>query len=69
MFLDLSCPMGVAFRYWRNGGNKMPLTKKGKKIKKAMAEQYGKKKGEQVFYASQNKGTIKGTHKGKKRGK
>ena len=40
----------------------MPLTEKGKKIKKAMRKQYGKKKGEQVFYASQNKGTIKGTH-------
>jgi hypothetical protein len=41
----------------------MPLTKKGKKIKNAMKEEYGAKKGEQVFYASQNKGTIKGTHK------
>ena len=27
---------------------------------------YGKKKGEKVFYASQNKGTIKGTHKKRK---
>ena len=41
----------------------MPLTKKGKKIKRAMKEHYGKKKGTRVFYASQNKGTIKGTHK------
>jgi len=40
----------------------MPLTKKGKKIKRAMEEQYGKEKGEQVFYASQNKGKIKDTH-------
>jgi len=46
----------------------MPLTKKGKKIKSAMQEQYGKKKGESVFYASQNKGTIKGTEKKKKGG-
>lgn len=38
----------------------MPLTKKGKKIKKAMMEEYGKKRGEQVFYASRNKGTTKG---------
>jgi hypothetical protein len=38
----------------------MPLTKKGKKIKAAMMEEYGKKRGEQVFYASRNKGTIKG---------
>ena len=44
----------------------MPLTKKGKKIKSAMKEEYGSKKGEDVFYASQNKGTIKGTHKKKK---
>ena len=47
----------------------MPLTKKGSKIKRAMAKTYGKKKGEQVFYASANKGKIKGVHKGKKRGK
>lgn len=40
----------------------MPLTDKGKKIKRSMQEQYGKEKGEQVFYASQNKGTITGTH-------
>jgi hypothetical protein len=38
----------------------MPLTKKGKKIKAAMTEEYGAKRGEQVFYASRNKGTIKG---------
>ena len=40
----------------------MPLTEKGKKIKRSMEEQYGKEKGERVFYASQKKGTIKGTH-------
>lgn len=33
----------------------MPLTKKGKKIKAAMVDQYGKERGEQVFYASENK--------------
>lgn len=44
----------------------MPLTKKGKKIKSEMKKEYGEKKGEQVFYASQNKGTIKGTHKKEK---
>ena len=38
----------------------MPLNKKGRKIKRAMRQTYGKKKGEQVFYASENKGTIKG---------
>lgn len=39
----------------------MPLTKKGRKIKKAMEKEYGKKKGERVFYASVNKGKISGT--------
>ena len=45
----------------------MPLTPKGKKIMSAMKKQYGAEKGKQIFYASQNKGTISGTHKGKKR--
>jgi len=48
----------------------MPLTRKGKKILKEMTKPkseggYGKKKGDDVFYASQKKGTIKGTHKKK----
>ena len=47
----------------------MPLNKKGKKIMKSMKKQYGKKKGETVFYASRNKGVIKGVEKGKKRSK
>ena len=38
----------------------MPKTEKGEKIYKAMVEQYGKEKGEEVFYASRNKGTISG---------
>lgn len=48
----------------------MPLTDKGKKIMSSMQSQYGEEKGEQVFYASANKGTIKGVHgaKRKKRG-
>ena len=29
----------------------MPLTKKGSKIMSAMKKEYGKKRGEQVFYA------------------
>lgn len=45
----------------------MPLTKKGKKIMKSMKSEYGAKKGESVFYASANKGTIKGVHPKKKR--
>ncbi len=40
-----------------------PLTKKGEKIKREMQKTYGAKKGRQVFFASQNKGTIKGTHR------
>ncbi len=44
----------------------MPLTKKGHKIKRAMVKQYGKKKGTSVFYASQKKERITGTHKKKK---
>lgn len=41
----------------------MPLSKKGAKIKRAMSKTYGKKKGEQVFYASVNAGKIKGAKK------
>ena len=41
----------------------MPLNKKGKKIMKSMKKQYGKKKGEEVFYASLNKKKIKGVKK------
>lgn len=41
----------------------MPLTKKGRKIKSAMTKTYGKTKGTKVFYASANKGTIKGVHR------
>lgn len=45
----------------------MPLTKKGTKIKRAMVKTYGKSKGKQVFFASQNKGTITGTHRKRKK--
>ena len=47
----------------------MPLNEKGKKIMKSMRKQYGKKRGEQVTYASKNKGTIKGVEKRKTRSK
>ena len=40
-----------------------PLTAKGSKIMAAMKSQYGSEKGERVFYASANKGTISGVHK------
>ncbi len=44
----------------------MPLTKKGKTIKAAMAKTYGKEKAERVLYASANKGTIKGIDRKKR---
>ena len=40
----------------------MPLTDKGQKIMANMKKEYGAKEGESVFYASANKGTIKGVH-------
>lgn len=42
----------------------MPLNKKGQKIKAAMEKQYGKKKGKQVFYASERSGRVKGVKRG-----
>ena len=45
----------------------MPLNAKGKKIKAAMSKQYGKEAGTRVFYAAENKGTIKGVKKEKKK--
>jgi hypothetical protein len=44
----------------------MPLNKKGKKIMEKMKEEYGKKKGESVFYAMENSGKLKGVKKAKK---
>lgn len=44
----------------------MPLTRKGNKIMRNMKDEYGAKKGESVFYASANKGKLKGVEKGKK---
>jgi len=38
----------------------MPLTSKGNKVMGAMKKEYGAKKGKSIFYASANKGTIKG---------
>ena len=43
----------------------MPLNQKGKKIKKAMVKQYGKQKGQAVFYAMENSGKLKGVKKTK----
>ncbi len=41
----------------------MPLTSKGETILTAMESKYGDRKGDSVFYASRNKGTIKGVDK------
>ena len=43
----------------------MPLTIKGSKIRKKLEQFYGKDKGDEVFYASINKGKIKGAEKKK----
>lgn len=44
----------------------MPLTKKGLKIREKLEQEYGKKKGDSVFYAMENSGKIKGIKKKKK---
>jgi hypothetical protein len=45
----------------------MPLTKTGKKVMAGMKGRYGKGLGEQIFYASINKGTLKRSKMEKKR--
>ena len=41
----------------------MPLTPRGRKVLSAMRKEYGSKKGTSVFYASVNKGKLRGVHK------
>ena len=43
----------------------MPLNEKGKKVRRAMRKTYGKEKGDEVFYASENSGKLKGIKKKK----
>jgi hypothetical protein len=38
----------------------MPLTKKGRQILAKLGNEHGPKKAKEIFYASINKGTIKG---------
>jgi hypothetical protein len=45
----------------------MPLSAKGRKIRSAMRDEYGKKKGDRVFYATENKGKIRGLKLGRKK--
>ena len=47
----------------------MPLTKKGRVIQKTMRAEYGKAKGDRVFYASERAGKIKGVAKVRKKRK
>ena len=47
----------------------MPLTAKGKKLKKKFREQYGDKKGDSIFYAMENSGKLKGVKKKTSRSK
>ena len=49
------------------GNRRMALTEKGKKIRNEMRKKYGSKRGDQVFYASANKGTITGVEEGMKK--
>lgn len=42
----------------------MPLSKAGQKMMSNMKDQYGNKKGEEVFYAMENKGKVPGMMKG-----
>ena len=43
----------------------MPLTSKGEKLRDKFRGQYGKKKGDSVFYAMENSGKLKGILKAK----
>jgi len=45
----------------------MPLTAKGRKIKKALGKEYGAKKGESIFYAMRNAGKITGVERKRKK--
>ena len=49
-------------RKLKRRGEEMPLTPKGKKVLREMKKEYGGQKGKQIFYASINKGKIKGAH-------
>jgi len=46
----------------------MPLNQKGRKIMKSMRKTYGKD-AKAVFYASKNKGVIKGVEKKRSKGR
>lgn len=43
----------------------MPLTRGGRKMKRAMIKEYGKKKGTRIFYATENKRRGRGIRLGR----
>lgn len=43
----------------------MPLSRKGRKVKRAMQREYGPKKGARVFFATENKRKGKGLRRGR----
>lgn len=45
----------------------MPLTSKGRKIKRSLVERHGKKKGDRIFFAGINKGTFTSVELGRKK--
>lgn len=47
----------------------MPMTKKGKVIRKAMKKEYGTEKAKKVFWGAMEKETIKGVEKRPKKKK
>jgi hypothetical protein len=53
---------------WCNArlGRVMPLTRGGRKMLRNMQREYGKKKGKQVFYATENKRKGRGIRRGAK---
>ena len=54
--MRIGCYEGVA----------MPMTVKGQRVMAEMKDTYGPEKAKRVFYASANKGTVKGVHKVKR---
>ena len=42
----------------------MPMSKTGKKMMKSMKDQYGDKKGKEVFYAMEKQGRVPGMAEG-----
>ncbi len=45
----------------------MPVSKKARKVKKKLKDQYGKKKGDKVFHGMEEEGKLPGQSKKKKK--